>query len=544
MKENKISGTRFKDRFDYSKYGSTLGTEIKAGLLMGILTVCGMFLNMNLVLQMLVSDGATSVNAIAANGELTAQMYFISMILGAAGSLVMGLVAGLPLVQVSGLGLGAVLISLGGSQAGLTYHNILAICLVSSLACTIVFAIPGLWEKIWRTIPKAVRDALPAALGILLAWTAIQLTGIIQVQGSAIPDYGVAAALSGKAQSVMLPKAIGWGGFSYATDKYHPQLLLNGCAVLLCVCVYFWLSKRSRHPLMGALLAGTAFFLLSSVCFVCVNWKNFGVSLDSMWGRLWTVGSEDAQDKHLFTVLSNFRPALVLKEGFDFTEYRSQGGSVAYLFGTGILTTVLTMMLDGGATLSAVGQEAGRKSEIPQRSILLCNAVSGVVAPLMGGVSLSIGKASVAGAKDGGRTGLAAVVASIVCLLSAFFWIVPFLFGTIFSYDIRFSMYGHYGAVLDILRRCSFAVADMVMVIVGVSMVAKSIQGADKSSASVFSVTVAASFFLSNLAGGVAAGILAWVLTSAKEEKKDSGSWLGCLFVTALSVLLLILLLK
>ena len=74
MKENKISGTRFKDRFDYSKYGSTLGTEIKAGLLMGILTVCGMFLNMNLVLQMLVSDGATSVNAIAANGELTAQM--------------------------------------------------------------------------------------------------------------------------------------------------------------------------------------------------------------------------------------------------------------------------------------------------------------------------------------------------------------------------------------------------------------------------------------------------------------------------------------
>ena len=237
MKENKISGTRFKDRFDYSKYGSTLGTEIKAGLLMGILTVCGMFLNMNLVLQMLVSDGATSVNAIAANGELTAQMYFISMILGAAGSLVMGLVAGLPLVQVSGLGLGAVLISLGGSQAGLTYHNILAICLVSSLVCTIVFAIPGLWEKIWRTIPKAVRDALPAALGILLAWTAIQLTGIIQVQGSAIPDYGVAAALSGKAQSVMLPKAIGWGGFSYATDKYHPQLLLNGCAVLLCVCV-------------------------------------------------------------------------------------------------------------------------------------------------------------------------------------------------------------------------------------------------------------------------------------------------------------------
>lgn len=101
-----------------------------------------------------------------------------------------------------------------------------------------------------------------------------------------------------------------------------------------------------------------------------------------------------------FTILST-SGRRGFEEGFDFTEYRSQGGSVAYLFGTGILTTVLTMMLDGGATLSAVGQEVGRKSEIPQRSILLCNAVSGVVAPLMGGVSLSIGKASVAGAKTG-----------------------------------------------------------------------------------------------------------------------------------------------
>ena len=72
----------------------------------------------------------------------------------------------------------------------------------------------------------------------------------------------------------------------------------------------------------------------------------------------------------------------------------------------------------------------------------------------------------------------------------------------------------------------------------------KSIQNADKSSASAFSVTVAASFFLSNLAGGAAAGILAWMLTSAKAEKKDSGGWLGCLIMTVLSALLLVLLLK
>lgn len=84
----------------------------------------------------------------------------------------------------------------------------------------------------------------------------------------------------------------------------------------------------------------------------------------------------------------------------------------------------------------------------------------------------------------------------------------------------------------------------MVMAIVGVSMAVKSIQGADKSSVSAFSVTVAASLFLSNLAGGAAAGILAWVLTSAKEEKKDSGGWLGCLIMTVLSALLLVLLLK
>lgn len=540
MKDNTSAGASFRRKFDYTGRGSTLGTEIQAGLLMGILSVCGMFMTMNLMLQTLLSDGASSVSATAGNGEVVAQLYFITMLLGAAGSFVMGLVSGMPIVQASGLGLGAVLVGLGGVQAGLTYYNLLAVSLVSALVCTVVFAIPGLWQKLWNAIPKSVRKALPAALGVLLAWTAMQLTGIILVKDSAIPNYGEAAVLTGEAQNVMTSGMFGWSGFSYATDQYHPQLLLNSCGVVLVFAVYCFRSKRSRHPLMEALLTGTVFFLLANVCFVCVNWKNFGMSLDSMWGRLWTVGSEDAQQAHLFAVFSNYKPGRVLTEGFDFSQYQSQGGNVALLFVTGSVTMVLVMMLDAGATLSVLEGQTGDGSEKAAGKILLTNALCGVASPLLGGIPLSLSKTSVAGARDGAKTGVSAMVAGAVCLLSAFFWIVPFLFGTVFSYDIRFAMYGHYGAVLDILRKCAFSMADGVMVIVGISMVARSFEACDTAQKAVSAVTVAAAFFLSSLVGGAAVGILAWLLLELGEKKKISASrWITCAAAAAVLVMIL-----
>ncbi len=123
---------------------------------MGILSVCGMFMNMQLLVQLQLTGpyASASVSEVAANGEAIAQMYFISMLTAFAGSLLIGLIARLPLVQVSSLGLGTVLISLAGTASGLTYYNLLAVSMVSSLLCTVLLAVPGLWGTIWKHIPR------------------------------------------------------------------------------------------------------------------------------------------------------------------------------------------------------------------------------------------------------------------------------------------------------------------------------------------------------------------------------------------------------
>ena len=121
--------------FHHIDRGGSMKSEITAGCLMCILSVCGMFMNMQLITTMTVSGpyaGAT-VEQIAANGEIIAGTYFISMLIAFLGSLAIGLIARLPLVQVSGLGLSTVMISLVGTKSGLTYYNLLAVCFVSAI---------------------------------------------------------------------------------------------------------------------------------------------------------------------------------------------------------------------------------------------------------------------------------------------------------------------------------------------------------------------------------------------------------------------------
>lgn len=492
---------------------------------MGILSVCGMFMNMQLLVQLQLTGpyASASVSEVAANGEAIAQMYFISMLTAFAGSLLIGLIARLPLVQVSSLGLGTVLISLAGTASGLTYYNLLAVSMVSSLLCTVLLAVPGLWGTIWKHIPAPVRQALPAAAGLLLAWMAMQLTGLITVQPGPVKAYGVGSTLSNASAFVQTASFVPWSSFSYTTDKFHPLMMLNALSVLLTFGVYCYVHKRSRHPLMQSLLTGTVFFLLANLCFVCVNWKNFGVSLDSMWGRMWTVGSEDAQQRHLFAILSHFEPGKVFTEGFDFSAYTANGGNVVLLLMTGIATVILTTLLNAEATLMAVHMETDSEDRNADRKVLLCNAACGVIAPMVGAVPLSVGQESWAGARDSGRTGLSSVAAAMVFLISSCFWIVPFLFATLFSYDIRFSMYGHYGVVLQVLIECSFAVVDAIMVIVGISMAMRTLhwEPMDETQAVAFAATVAGSFFLSSLVAGTAIGFISWLLMASADKKED-----------------------
>ena len=539
--------------FHHIDRGSTTGREIGSGLLMCVLAVCCIFMNMQLVSKLLISNGSVEATIeTAANCEVIARYYFLSMVVAFIGTLAMGLIARLPICQIPSLGLSTVLISSLGIGAGLSYQNLLAVCLVSSLVYTVLMAVPAVRRAIFKAIPAGVRRAAPAAVGLLLVIVMLQMTGIVQLGATELTIEGVnTSAINMKKWTGVLNDNVSlfslfdfktYHSLGYKGDSYYPWIQ---CAMIGALSAFagYLLTKKSRHPVWYSLLIGTVAYFLSYLGLVVFYVGRNGAiqyDLGSLWGRLWMVGSEDAQHLHLGQIFQNLAPRQVLREGFDFTAFIEAGGNVALMFATGIVTFLLTGMTQADAVLTvneADEKETGRA--------LLCNAGANIVSSLAGVTPMTISISSVGAHRDGARSGLSSVVASLGMLVSAFIWIVPFFFATTTSYDLEFNLYGHYGVVLQMLTDCSFIVADAVMAILGLSMVMTSVQGGfDRADDRVvFAATVLAALATSSIAIGAAIGIIAHLLCSLfdRERQLTIGNIIAAMLAIGAMVVLVVL---
>ncbi|WP_322154936.1 hypothetical protein [Paratractidigestivibacter sp.] len=531
-KKRKKKATPLNGFFHYAEQGGTFGGEICAGIGMAVLAVCGMFMNMQLVATLSVSNYAESTMAqIATNGEVYAMTWLASMIAAVIGTLIMGLVARRPFVQVSSLALSCVLVSTVSLNSGLTYYNMLAICFVANVVYLLVCAVPQARRTVFGALPAPVRAALPAAAGLLLAWIAAQLTGLFSVTSNLMPNYGTASVMG--TGYVALSGMTDISDFSYITDIYHPQMLISAIAVVLTFAVFLY--GRGRKGGYGKALAiGTVFFLVASVLACGVNWKNFNFALSFLWGRLWMAGSEDAMQAHLSAAIANLGIGKVFTQGFDFSGFTGNGGNLAVLFGSSLLSYVFMFAADAESTVAACdaalpvrATAEGEAAPEPKDNglVFIANGAANVVAAVLGASPVAVGKESVAGARDRARSGLAAVVAAAVFAVSAVVWVVPTLCATITSYTISFNMYGHYGYCMQLLAQTSFSVADAVMVIVGLGMAVRAvtIDVRDTTQVAPFAATVAATVLTTNLAVGVAAGAVAHVLVNLAAPRRKKG---------------------
>ena len=511
--------------FHYKERGAKLSDEIIAGLGVCALAVCGMFINMQLIANLSVTAYAESSQAqVAANGEVYAQIWFVSMIVAFVGTMAIGLVARLPLVQTTSLGLSSVLVSIIGSTSGLTYYNVLVLSFFSAIVYTVLVSVPPIKKFLFQAIPAPVRKALPAAAGLLIAYVALQLSGLITVSASSISIYGTGAVMESASDSVSLSSLISWSEFSYSTDRYYPTLLINAVAMILAVVVFLVAKRRTRHPFTWALVCGTVVFLVASILLVCVNWSRLSFSIDSLWARLWIVGAEDAMQFHLSAVLSSLSIGAIFSEGLDFSAYTEAGGNVVLLAVGCVLTFTVMNLSDALSTMDAVRAssksfEEGSKEE---QLALVCNAGMNIVAPIVGASPVSVSAESYAGAEDRARSGLSSCIAALGFLVSAFVMVLPFFFITVVSYDVNWNMVGHYGFCLQLLCEVAFSVADMVMVLVGLNMATRSLDLDWKKFSDVSAVlgTVAGTFFTSNIAVGLAVGTLAYVLAEGSRKGK------------------------
>ena len=150
--------------FELKKHGTTVRTEIIAGLttfaaMAYILMVNpGMFANL---------DGV-SFDAV----------YIATALSAVIGTVLIGLLANLPLAQASGMGLNAFFVYTVCFGFGFTYANALVFVLVDGLIF-ILLTVTGLRKLIFDAIPAAVKTAIPAGIGLFIAFLGLQDAGII-----------------------------------------------------------------------------------------------------------------------------------------------------------------------------------------------------------------------------------------------------------------------------------------------------------------------------------------------------------------------------
>lgn len=509
--------------FHYKDRGGSLGGEILAGIGMGLLAVCVIFMNMQMVANAVTADvtlvsspeNATNIQAAYAY----AQLYAASIIVSILGTLAIGILANLPLVQVSTMGLTSSLLCLVETGTGLTVENMLFVNLVAGALYAVLVLVPGIRQFLHDAIPAGVRRGLPVATGLMFAWMALRLSGLLESSTISLGGGKVIASVSG-----VTVETAGLG-----------VCMLAGVAVAIVVYVVLKVLKKG-FPVVLALLAGTVVYLVAGL--VVGGFDTSSSTSIANFGRIWLVaGSQSSAttpfaDSYLTYWMTGALTAVftgiadVLEAGTDFSAY---SGNVITLVVSGVLCYLFGALFETEATVVAVAANAGvsdeYESEKSMRRVRATNALTNVVAPLLGTGGVVASELSVGASEDRAKSGFASIVASIILLISLFVMAFPAVFATDYyavgsMNEFNYFAYGN-GGFVYLVREVSFAIADVVMVCVGVSMFlgVLKLKGLREIVPAVLMAIVAA--LTLNVVAAVAVGLLAYLLLSIPARGED-----------------------
>ena len=460
--------TSFFDRkFRITEKGSSIKTEIIAGLTT--------FLAMAYIL--VVNSGMFS----ALEGVSFDAMYVTTALSAVIGTVLIGLMANLPLAQAPGMGLNAFFVYTVCFALGFTYANALVFVLLDGLIF-VILTVTGLRKIIFEAIPSAVKAAIPAGIGLFIAFLGLQDAKLV------IPDASTGVTLA----SFNLFNGTTW-------DKVMPLIV----AVISILLIAVLSHKKVKGSILWGILGGTAFYYLLGVT-VPGFYNNFG-------------------DTFSFNPLKPFAAfgtetfGKVFTQGFDFSAYLAKDGNsvggLVILFITTALAFCMVDMFDTMGTLygacrggNLLVEGKNGELEVPNMNkAMLADAVATCTGAVLGTSTVTTFVESSAGVAAGGKTGFTSLITAAAFLLALFF--AP-LAKLIPAYA--------YGAAL---------------VYVGVLMMGsvKDIDWSDVSVSVPAFLTMAMMPFTYNISYGIAFGLISYLvikLFSGKVKEIKIGTWI------------------
>lgn len=465
--------------FKLKDHGTTVRTEILAGLTTFFAMVYILMVNSGMFADPF-GDGTNVL------GVSYGAIYIATAISAVIGTLLIGLLANLPLAQASGMGLNAFFVYTVCVGFGLTYANALVLVLIDGIVFIILTA-TGLRKKIFTAIPQAVRIAIPAGIGLFIAFLGLQNAKIV------IPSTSTGVTL---------------GSFNLLTEGNWAVIMPMLVTVVAVLAIAIMSKKNVRGAVLWGILGGAVLYYLLGLTvpgFYAENPFTMSNPLDA------------------FKAFGTEAFGKVFTEGFDFSAYAADHGTanLVLIIVTTALAFCMVDMFDTIGTLygaCARGNMLTKDGEVPNMNrAMLADAIATTTGAVCGTSTVTTYVESSAGVAEGGRTGLSAVVTAIL------FFVAMFL-----------------SPVAQLIPGCATAAA---LVYVGVLMMAcvKDIDWHSIDVAVPAFLTMAMMPFSYNISYGIAFGLISYVvikLCTGKVKEIKVGTWvitvlfLAMLFLT------------
>lgn len=461
--------------FKLAENGTTVKTEVVAGITTFMAMAYILMVNPGMFAEL----GTVSYCAV----------YIATALSAVIGTVLIGLLANLPLAQASGMGLNAFFVYTVCFGLGFSYANALLFVLADGILF-ILLTVTGLRKIIFDAIPQTVKAAIPAGIGLFIAFLGFQDCGLV------VKDDATCVNLA----SFNLLGDATWGSI---------MPLLVTIATLLCIGI---LSKKNvKGAILWSILGGTAVYYL------------LGLTVPEFYTGFLSGVSMNPIDA--FKEFGTQAFGKIFTEGFDFTAYLSQEGhSVGGLVIAFITTALAFCMVDMFDTLGTLygacrtGNLLVKNSkgddEVPNMNkAMLADAIATCVGAVCGTSTVTTFVESSSGVAAGGRTGLSAMVTA------GLFFVGMFL-----------------APIAALIPAYAYAAA---LIYVGILMMGgvKDIDWKDPAVALPSFLTIVCMPFTYNISYGIAFGLISYIvinLFTGKAKKITPATWVIALLFAAM----------
>ena len=467
-----------KKLFKLNENGTTVRTEIMAGITTFFAMVYILMVNANMFANPF-GDGTNIL------GVSYGAIYIATAISAVVGTLLIGLLSNLPLAQASGMGLNAFFVYTVCVGFGMTYANALFLVLIDGIVF-ILLTVTGLRKKIFNAIPKAVRAAIPAGIGLFIAFLGLQNAKIV------IPSTSTGVTL---------------GSFNLLVDGSWASIMPMVVTIVSVLAIAIMSKKNVKGAVLIGILGGTGLYYLLGLT-VPDFYANFAIDLGSPFKAFEEFGTQ-AFGK-------------VFTEGWNFSAFAEAHGTTNLII-TIVTTSLAFCMVDMFDTIGTLygacarGNMLTEDGEIPNMNkAMLADAVATTAGAVCGTSTVTTFVESSAGVAEGGRTGLSSVVTAIL------FFIAMFL-----------------SPIAQLIPSCATAAA---LIYVGVLMIScvKEIDWHSAEVAVPAFLTLAMMPFSYNISYGIAFGLISYLvinLFTGKVKEIKVGTWVITLLFIAMLLL-------